>query len=620
MTVKNYDFAGWATKNDIKVSDGTVIRHNAFSEQDGAKVPLVWEHDRSTPSNIIGSVILHNRDNGVYAYGTFNDTETARDAKELLVHGDINAMSIAANRLKRNGESIMHGNIFEVSLVVAGANPGALIDTVVSHSDKDGESAIIYPGTIIHAAEDELKDDEMSEDNTKENDTNQESKNGEGNGELDVQKVLDSLTDDQLAVVSSIIDSVSGEGSSDSADEGRDKEPGNTGANDDQDNKDGKEEMKHNVFEGQGAEENKDIITHSQLNEILTSAIDNKTTLKHAMETSDIIEHADNGIANIETLFPEAENLNKTPHLVKDEHSAADEIVAGTTKSPFSRIKSTQIDITEDDARARGYIKQNQKIEQMYKTMNRETTPTTIYTKTKFDRDDIIDITDFDVVAFAQSAMKIKFNEELARAILFGDGRPVSVAGKANPDKIDEDHIRPIAKDDDLYAIKVTTKDLSTIVEDVVLAMGDMQGSGQPKLYANPKTIARMKLIRKADGTFLYGGAVPSVQAIAATLGVAGIVETTAAPVDQAVIVNLKDYVNGATRGGQLTTFNDFDIDFNQYKYLLEGRLSGALRDPKTAMVIKITDATSIPTLELPVNVKNTVNTHSTDSAAPAQG
>lgn len=583
---KNYDFAGWATKNDIQVSDGTIIRHNAFAEQDGQKVPLVWEHDRSSPSNIIGSVILHNRPNGVYAHGTFNDTPTALDAREALEHGDINAMSIAANNLKRQGPNIMHGKIFEVSLVIAGANPGALIESVINHGDGEDESAIIYPGTILHAASDEVEIEEPEMDDNKE----PEVKEQEQDDELDIEKQFASMTPEQLAAVNAVVEAITDE-------EG----------DDEQDTKEEETEMKENVFNHSDNVKD-EVLTHSQLNELLAQAKE-AGSLQHAIEQSDLIQHADvvgsNGIVNIEKLFPEAKNLDTTPRLVKDEWSAADKIVAGTTKSPFSRIKSQQIDITSEDARARGYLKGGLKVEQFYKQLQRITTPTTVYTKTKFDRDDILDIQDFDVVLYANNAMKIKMNEEIARAILSGDGRPALVNDKPNPDKISEDNIRPIVKEDDLYAIKITTADLSTIVEDVVLAKGQLQASGTPSLYMNPETVSRMMLTKKGDGSFLYGGDVPSQASIAATLGVREIVPTSLVAPNTAVIVNLSDYVLGSVKGGQLTTFNDFDIDYNQYKYLLEGRMSGALRDPKTAMVITITDPTTIQQHNVSVKVVN---------------
>lgn len=589
MSKKSYDFAGWVTKNDTLVSDGTVIRHNAFAHQDGAKVPLVWNHQHNDASNVLGNIVLHNMEKGVYGYGYFNDSENAVAAREALEHGDINAMSIAANKLTRNGANIMHGNIFEVSLVLAGANPGALIESVVSHGDDEGESAIIYPGTLIHSAEDEVEEPEMD----KEQEQDQV--------EHSIEDVLHSMNDEQLAVVETLL----------SADDDEDGDESQTQEEEDQ--------MAHNAFQGGAATATDTVLLHSALNDAVVSAHEIgslQEALKHSDALQDQLQHADNGVSDITTLFPEAHNFDATPKLVQDTKTAADKIVNATTKSPFPRIKTQQIDITEDEARARGYIKQHEKIEQIYKTMQRTTTPTTMYTKTKLDRDDILDIQDFDIAMYMNQAMKIKFNEELARAILVGDGRPLTVGGAANPDKIDEEHIRPIKTEDDLYAIKATTANLQTFVDDAIIKLGELQGSGSPSLYMNPKTVAKMKISKKADGSYLYGGSTPSVAAIAATLGVSEVVETSLMPEDgTAIFVNLTDYVNGSVKGGQLTSFNDFDIDFNQYKALLEGRLSGALRDPKTALVMKITDYTTVPQLQGHVVVANQAPA---ESAAPA--
>ena len=603
MSKKSYDFAGWVTKNDTLVSDGTVIRHNAFAHQDGAKVPLVWNHQHNDASNVLGNIVLHNMEKGVYGYGYFNDSENAVAAREALEHGDINAMSIAANKLTRNGANIMHGNIFEVSLVLAGANPGALIESVVSHSDDEGESAIIYPGTLIHSAEDEVEEPEM--------DNEQEAQKEVEPAENSFEDILHSMNDEQLAVVEALLS-----GDDEDEDESQTQEE--------------EDQMAHNAFQGGAAAATDTVLLHSALNDAVVSAHEIgslQEALKHSDALQDQLQHADNGVTDITTLFPEAHNLDTTPKLVQDTKTAADKIVNATTKSPFPRIKTQQIDITEDEARARGYIKQHEKIEQIYKTMQRTTTPTTMYTKTKLDRDDILDIQDFDIAMYMNQAMKIKFNEELARAILVGDGRPLTVGGAANPDKIDEEHIRPIKTEDDLYAIKATTANLQTFVDDAIIALGDLQGSGTPSLYMNPKTVAKMKIAKKADGSYLYGGSTPSAAAIAATLGVSEIVETSLMPEDgTAIFVNLKDYVNGSVKGGQLTSFNDFDIDFNQYKALLEGRLSGALRDPKTALVMKITDYTTVPQLEGRVMVTNQVPVQSaatsaaTSSAADSAG
>lgn len=552
MAERKHDFAGWVTKNDIRCSDGVVIKHGAFKGNDNKKVPLVWNHNHGVPGNILGHVMLHNRDEGVYGYGYLNESEEAKHAKELINHGDISAMSIGANRLKKRGSDVIHGMIYEVSLVLAGANPGALIEAVMTHSDDgdeiESDKAVIYTDTLIHSADEE---EELEH----------EEKGGNEVADKTVGEVMDTMNEEQKQAVQVLLASVL-------EDEDGDIEQGEDL---DQNTYEGGEIMKHNVFNGQVTPEGGEVLEHSELVAIFDDA--KKSTLKEAM-----LQH---GITGIETLFPEAHNLNKTPHILKQENTAGKKIVDGTRKSPFSKVKNLFADLTEDEARAKGYIKGNEKLEQVFSLLTRETSPQTVYKKQKLDRDDVIDITDFDVVNFINAEMKVMLIEEIGRAVLVGDGRDVS-----SPDKIKSDKIRPIVTDDDLYTIKKTAVDAADVIEVVIKAMADYQGSGAPTMFMSPTMLANLRLLKDSQGRFLFGD-IPSASAIAARLGVASI-EPTTFLTDQIVIVNLNDYTLGATKGGEITNFDDFDIDFNQYKYLIETRLSGALTKPYSAITVTV--------------------------------
>jgi len=589
---KKYDFAGWVTKNDIRCSDGVTIKHDAFKGNDTQKVPLVWEHDHNDPSNVLGNVELENRDGGVYGYGTFNETDNAKSAKELIAHGDISAMSIAANHIKKHGNDVIHGRIYEVSLVLAGANPGAMIDTIVSHSDDEGDQAVIYTDNLIHSAsqEQDIKEEgsSMKDDKTKEDkETTSTDDSKDSNSGKTVGDVLDTLTDEQMEAVQVVIGSVvdGTEGDQPAEDEPADKS--NVQHSDSK--KGGNNEMKKNVFDG--SEETESTLTHSELNGMLKKAItSNAPSLKKLMEeeidSDDNLKHADYGITNIETLFPDYKNGNTTPFVLDDQNTASQEIVNSVSKSPFSRVKNVYADLNVETARARGYLKGNKKFEQVYGVLTRETTPQTVYAKQKLDRDDIVDITDFDVVSWAQANMKVKLIQELAKAIFIGDGRKVG-----DPDKIDESHIRPILSDDELYTMTAVSPTIDDLFKTMLNARIDYQGSGQPSLYVHPSLLASLLLLKDTTGKFLFGD-IPSVEAMAARLRVKSIVETTIMPVDKALVVNLADYQVGSTKGGEITSFDDFDIDFNQYKYLIETRLSGALKNPKSAIAITVTDQT----------------------------
>lgn len=591
-----YDFAGWVTKNDIVCSDGVVIKHNAFAINDGQKVPLVWNHDHSSPDNTLGHMILHNRDEGVYGYGYFNDTENGRGAKELLKHGDICAMSIGANKIKKQGNNVVHGRIFEVSLVLAGANPGAMIDEIVTHSDDNTSDAIIYNGLLIHSADSELEHDDQEGGTKVDGEEIKEPTQPEEGSEKTVGEVLDTLTDEQMAAVETLLANAVG-------DEGDgEEEPPAPKPEDKKDPEDGGEEMKHNVFEGKDPKEQS--LLHAKKAElnsaIAEAAKSGKGTLKEVIsevmgDNSEELSHSvdaelQHGITGIEKLFPEATAVTTAPVVFGPHNTEAEKILAGVKKVPFARIKSHFADMTEEEARAKGYIKGKEKKEQFFEILSRETYPQTIYKKQKLDRDDIIDITDFDIVPFINAEMRQMLNEELARAILVGDGRLSS-----SDDKIKEDKIRPIVSDDDTFVIKAQFKSPADFLEAIVMNIADLRGSGNYTMYVDPKLISQVRLLKGTDGRFL-SGKLPSLAELAADFGVNSIVPTEIMSGHGALIVNLNDYNLGANKGGQVTTFDDFDIDFNQYKYLIETRVSGALVLPKSALVLTQDPSTTTTT------------------------
>ena len=552
-----YDFAGWVTKNDIRCSDGAIIKQDAFKENHSKQVPMVWAHNHSTPNNVLGHIRLQNEPEGVYGFGYFNDTEEAKSAKELVKHGDISAMSIGARNIKRKGSDVIHGRIYEVSLVLAGANPGAVIDSVMAHGDDGEEEAIIYNGYLLHSSEDIVE-------KKKETIEHKEEKETDKMADKTVGDVIKTLNEEQMNAVEILLASIV-EGDEDI----------------EQSYNEGGEDMKHNVFSDNGQE----VLQHADMGDVLQSARD-LGSLKEGM-----LEHS---ITNIELLFPEAQMVQNQPHILKDYNTAAIEILDGTRKSPFARVKTIAADLTEEEARAKGYIKGAEKLEQVFSLLTRETLPQTIYKKQKLDRDDIIDITDFDVVGFINMEMKMMLKEEIARALMVGDGRLVG-----SPDKIKEDKIRPIIKDDDLYTIKKTAATVGDLIEVIIKALSEYRGSGTPNLYLSPLMMAELRLMKKTDGSYLFGD-IPTPASIAARLGVNKLVPTSFLKDDECLLVNLADYTIGATKGGEITNFDDFDIDFNQYKYLIETRLSGALTIPKSAIYVKVSAAAgaSLPTAE----------------------
>lgn len=590
MEKEKYDFAGYVSKNDTLCSDGVVIRHGAFADQDGAKVPLVWQHNHNSPDNVIGHVMLKNADAGVYGYGYLNNSPQAQAALESVRHGDIDAMSIYANRIKRQGPNITHGNIIEVSLVMKGANPGALIDEV-THSDgsTSDEEAILYSGNLIHLQEDEpesithsggntMSDDETkTQTQTKSDDTSTKSdttKDGETVGD-----VFDTLTDKQKQAVQILIGEALKQKSTTSNDDS---------STDDQNSEvshsenGGKEMAKHNVFDNDETLEQQEnggkTLTHSEIAAIFDEAKENKTSLKDTF-----IQH---GITNVEVLFPEAKTTG-APSVLRPTNTSAQDIVNSITKSPFPRVKTIVADLTTEGARANGYIKGDQKIDQVYGLLTRKTEPQTIYKKQTLDRDDVLDAEEMDVVSFTQQELRDQLTEEIARAVLVGDGREVT-----DPQKIQEDRIRPIASDAGLFTAQVTVPTVADFLESVINALPDYQGSGMPNLYIDPILLAKIRLQKATDGRYLFGnGGIPSTQDIAAQLEVSKIVPTKILPKGEALIVNLSDYQLGASKGGEVTTFDDFDIDFNKMKYLIETRVSGALNKPRAAIHIKVSEA-----------------------------
>lgn len=591
MHGKNYDFAGYVTKNDILCSDGVTIKQNAFMKSHGAKVPLVWNHDYNSPNNVLGHVILQQTDLGTYGYGYFNDTEEAQNAKEMVRHGDIASMSIGARKIQRQGNNVVHGEIYEVSLVLAGANPGATIDTVMSHSaDGDTEKGLIYTAQLIHSADD-IPQEETDENQIMEDQNMHETDMDQTVDTDEIVETLDSMSDDEFDDFVSSLDEEELDALSEVYGVEDDYE-------DDEDDYDYEEDdsVKHNIFDGLA--DQGEILTHSDQAEILNEAITGKVDsfkdylLQAGYDEATQKAGTDYGISNIEYLFPEVHELDTTPKFLMDQNTAFKTIIDGVTKVPFSKIKTRyfDIDVEDEKQRAKGYVKGTRKVDEVIKVLKRETYPTTIYKKQKLDRDDIIEITDFDVVAQLNAEMRILLEMELARCILIGDGRETG-----SEFKIDEQKIRPILTDDEVYSIKGDYESAEKFVESVIKIMPEYQGTGGPKMFIDPILLADIKLLKGTDGRWLNGH-IATNQELAMQMGVSSIVETSFLKgKGTAIIVNLADYAVGSTKGGQLTSFNDFDIDFNKYKYLIETRLSGALRAPKSAIVLNKKGASPKP-------------------------
>lgn len=577
-----YDFSGWATRNNVRCSDGRTILKDAFKHNDGQMVPLVWNHDHNDPLNVLGHALLENRDEGVYAYCTFNDTDAGRNAKALVEHGDVTALSIYANQLKQQGPNVLHGAIREVSLVLAGANPGAFIDSIIRHGEESDEEAIIYTGenlVLEHSQHTIVNDKNL--DAIKDNFTPPSGDKKDEKGEKTVQDVFDTLNEEQKTVVYALI--------------GQALDGSNQNENNE---KEGNDNMKHNVFD-QDQNEKENVLSHADMENIISEG-----KRYGSLKDSFLAHAAQYGIDQIDFLFPDAKNVTNQPDFIKRDDSYVQKVLRGVHHTPFSRIKSTHANITADEARAKGYIKGHLKKEEVFTLLKRTTTPTTIYKKQKMDRDDIVDITDFDVVAYIKAEMRMMLDEEIARAILVGDGRST-----ASDDKINEQNIRPIAKDDDLYTIKATVTAAAKATEDeiaknfirtVIKSRKEYKGSGSPTLFTTEDMLTNCLLLEDNNGRIIYD----SVDKLATTLRVKEIV-----PVEvmegvtrkvgakdvplMAILVNLNDYYVGADKGGAINMFDDFDIDYNQEKYLIETRISGALVKPYSAIAFELDQATA---------------------------
>lgn len=565
----SFDFCGWATRNDLKCSDGRVIRRDAFKHNDGQKVPLVWNHQHNSQDEVLGHAVLENREEGVYAYCSFNDSDSGKTAKILVQHGDIDALSIYANQLQQQGPNVMHGNIREVSLVLAGANPGAFIESVLKHGEESDEECIIYTGENIDLAHADKEPDKK------------EDKKVDNKEDKTIGEVFETLTEEQKTAVYAMLGQA--------LKHGDEKEDSETNNNDEED-----DTMKHNLFDDE-TKKNEDVLSHDAMETIIA---DGK---RYGSLKESFLAHAQEyGIENIDYLFPEAKSLNTPPDFIKREMGWVQKVMSGTHHTPFSRIKSMFADITEDEARAKGYIKGKLKKEEVFSLLKRTTTPTTIYKKQKLDRDDVIDITDFDVVAWLKSEMRMMLDEEIARAILVGDGRLAS-----SDDKINESNIRPIWKDEDLYNIKSTievdaaaTADqkAKAFIRACIKSRKNYKGSGDPTLYTTEDVVTDCLLLEDTTGRVIYDTMeklrtalrVKEIVTVPVMEGLTRTNETSETLNLMGIIVNLADYNVGADKGGAINMFDDFDIDYNQQKYLIETRCSGALVKPYSAISLEM--------------------------------
>lgn len=574
---EEFDFCGWATKNDLRCSDGRIIRKDAFKHNDGETVPLVWNHDHTDPYRIVGHARLENRDEGVYAYCKLNDTDLGKTARIYVEHGDITHMSIYANQLQQQGDNVIHGSIRELSLVLAGANPGAFIESVVKHGEESEEEAVIFTGediTLIHS-EDTTSDENEVIEHADEKTEDKAAEETKSENEETIAEILKDLNEKQMNAVYAVV----GMALSDAENK----------------NNKGDDNMKHNVFD-QTEDTKENTLSHDAMNTIINDA------KRYGSMKESFLAHAQEyGIENIDYLFPEAKTLNNPPELIKRDTDWVSVVMGAVHHTPFSRIKSQFADITEDDARAKGYIKGNLKKEEVFSLLKRTTTPTTIYKKQKLDRDDVVDITDFDVIAWLKSEMRLMLDEELARAILIGDGRLAS-----SDDKINEQNIRPIVSDAELYTIRTlvsvahgATSDekAKAMIKGAVKARKNYKGSGTPTLFTTEDWLTDMLLLEDTQGHRLY----KNESDVASAMRVSKIVtvpvmEGAKGPNGKdlmGVIVNLVDYNVGADKGGAINMFDDFDIDYNQQKYLIETRCSGALIKPYSAIVLELDEATA---------------------------
>ena len=586
--MENYDFCGWATRNGLRCSDGRIIVRDAFKDNNGKKVPLVWNHQHNEPTNVLGHALLENRAEGVYAYCKFNSSESGKNAKILVEEGDVNALSIYANQLKQNGADVVHGNIHEVSLVLAGANPGAFIESVIKHGEASDEEAVIYNGFELdfsHAEEDESASITHA-DEEKKGDSEEVADETKNENEETVADVFNTLTEKQKNVVYAMI--------------GQALEHSETSENDDDtdETEGGNDTMKHNVFDTD-KDTQQNTLSHDAMNAIIGDA------KRYGSMKESFLQHAEEyGIDNLEYLFPDDKNaLGNTPIFIQRDTSWVREFMGNVHHTPFSRIKSIFADITEDEARAKGYIKGKLKKEEVFSLLKRTTTPTTIYKKQKMDRDDVIDITDFDIITWLKSEMRQMLDEEIARAAIVGDGRLAS-----SDDKINEQNIRPVWTDSDLFTIKAAFSVSAGATDDdkakafiraCIKSRKDYKGSGNPILFTTEDIVTNCLLLTDANGRDLYD----SIDKLATKLRVRKIVTVpvmegltrTGTGDDSSskyelygLIINPADYNMGADKGGAINMFDDFDIDYNQQKYLIETRCSGALIRPYSAIAVEL--------------------------------
>ena len=588
MAKSDYDFCGWATRTNVKCSDGRTIMSGAFNDMDGKKVPLVWNHDHENLRSVIGHSLLQVRPEGVYAYAKFNDSSDGREAKIRVDNGDLDSLSIYANQIKQSGANVIHGNIREVSLVLAGANPGAYIDTIISHSDDCDEEAIIYNSEIIHSIDDESEDIEHADTKDDSSESNKKT----------VDDIIESMTEEQKDVMFTLIGLALDE---DDTDDTTDDDTTDDDTTDDNSEKGAN--VKHNVFDAESKTDNTELV-HSALDNIIAEAktgysmkrIYNDYLANHTEEAPAIQHAATYGVEPVDYLFPEAKTINTTPEFVQRDMGWVSTLMGSVHHTPFSRIKSVFADITADEARARGYMKGKLKHDEVITLLKRTTTPQTVYKRQRMDRDDVIDITDFDVVAWLKAEMRMMLDEEIARAVLVGDGR-----SSASDDKISEEHIRPIWKDDDFYTIKASfttasdaSKDAEAFIDAAIRSRKDYKGSGNPILFTTEDMLTDMLLLKDQIGHYMYN----SVTDLATRLRVRQIVTvevmenqtrsvTSKTHTLKGIIVNPTDYNVGADRGGAVNMFDDFDIDYNQQKYLIETRISGALIKPYSAIAIE---------------------------------
>ena len=589
MNKSDYDFSGWATRSNIKCSDGRTIMNDAFKENNGQKVPLVWNHQHDDPSEVLGHALLENRSDGVYAYCKFNNTESGQNAKALVQNGDVDKLSIYANKLKTVANNVIHGCIREVSLVLAGANPGAYIDSVIVHGEGSEieEEGVIYTSENIDVIEHaDSSDDKETKKDEKEETVKMENKDPEKKEEQKkdktVQEVFDTLNEEQKNAVYAIVGQAVENAKKDSSDdEENNKEEGES------------EDMKHNVFD---KDDNQEVLMHS---EMINEAI--RDAKKYGSMKESFLAHAEaNNMENYEILFPDATELYKEPRVIEEDRSWVAKVMNKVHHTPFSRVKTTFGRMSETEARAKGYIKGNLKTDIKMSFLNRVTTPTTVYIKNDIDRDDVIDITDFDIVAWQKREMRKNLDKELALAMLLGDGRNVS-----DPNKINEQNIRPVIKDNEMYTIQYTVTDgvdynnannshsendsvTKGVIRAAIKSRKQYKGSGRPTFYTTEDLLTDMLLIEDQNGRLIYD----SIQKLCTALRVDEIVtipemEGEAYKDIYGIIVNMADYTAGADKGGSVNMFDDFDIDYNQMKYLMETRMSGALTVPYSAIVLK---------------------------------